>query len=182
MHSQRDPFPLLSVWLGRPVLGCTVCDRIRRVASRYRSLVFLQQTPYSTLYLTFYFKLHSVNSAIYRTKQYFARLFTRPAGDGSRSAPPPDLPSCGVTRSGAGSVDDHRAASLSTAVLLRPCSSVRIVLSLLWSCSSALFVGVTRSGLTFLLSSLPRSTVHFGPPDCNNQHILIVTKTSNRFS
>jgi hypothetical protein len=35
-------------------------------------LDYLQQIPFPTLYLTFYFKLHS-------TKQYFARPFTQPA-------------------------------------------------------------------------------------------------------
>jgi hypothetical protein len=45
-------------------------------------LDYLQQT----LYLTPYFKLHSINSAIYSTEQYFARLFTRPANIARKGA------------------------------------------------------------------------------------------------
>jgi hypothetical protein len=41
---------------------------------------YLQQTLYSTLYLTYYFKLRSVKSV----KQYFTRPFTRNAGDDLR--------------------------------------------------------------------------------------------------
>jgi hypothetical protein len=45
-------------------------------------LDYLQQTPCFTPYLTFYFKLYSVNSVIYIAKQYFVRSFTWLAGDG----------------------------------------------------------------------------------------------------
>lgn len=46
---------------------------------------YLQHTLYPTLYLTYYFKLHTTNSAIYNVKQYFLLSFTWPAArDGLR--------------------------------------------------------------------------------------------------